>query len=307
MMRQPIQILFLSLLLLAGLGAGAMAQTSIKVVVNEQAITSYDIAQRARLITLTQRKSGETARRMAQEELVDDVLKLKEAQRIGISVSKGDVDDAFASIAQRVKMSPANLAAALRQSGVDPDTLRARLRAEVAWSRAVGQRFRAQVKVSDSDVIAALQKSEDKNKNLSIEFELRQVIFVVPQKASSGLKAQRKREADQFRKEFTSCETGAAQARTLNEVVVRAIGHRLETELPPALRDTIVKTEVGRLTPPEQTSRGLEMIAVCGKREIQSDIAARTAIEDELRQKEGEQMSRRYLQELRRRATIEYR
>ncbi|MEH0072679.1 hypothetical protein V6L77_24525 [Pannonibacter sp. Pt2-lr] len=73
------------------------------------------------------------------------------------------------------------------------------------------------------------------------------------------------------------------------------------------MKDVIAKTAVGQLTPPQVTPRGLEMIAVCGKRELASDVAARTEIEDELRQKEGEQLTRRYIQDLRRQSVISYR
>src|SRR5690606_16737243 len=115
------------------LSAPVLAQTTIKVVVNDKPITSYNVAQRARLIQLTTRRGGAAAQREAMEELIDEVLKLQETQRLGISVSKAEVDNAFASIAQRVKLSPANLSRALQQSGVNPDTLRDRLRAEIGW------------------------------------------------------------------------------------------------------------------------------------------------------------------------------
>ncbi|NBN64093.1 peptidylprolyl isomerase [Microvirga tunisiensis] len=288
------------------------AQSSIKVIVADQAITSYDIQQRARLISLTQRKSSGAATREAQEELIDDVLKLREARRMGVSVSKSEVDAAFASIAQRVNLTPQNLANALRQAGVNPETLRNRLKAEIAFSQLVRQRFRAEVQISETDIVNALRKAradennKDKPADVSVEYELQQVIFVVPAKAKPNFKVQRKREAETLRKTFTSCEQGVPQARSLSEVVVKSIGFRLETELPADMKDVIAKTEVGRLTPPLDAERGIQMIAVCKKREIKSDISARTQIEDDLRQKEGEQLTRRYVQELRRAAVIVY-
>lgn len=308
-MKKSLMIACAALCLVAATPVGVYAQSAIKVVVDDQAITSFQIGQRARLISLTERKSGAAATKAAQDELIDEVLKLKEAKRYGISVSKKQVDDAFATIASRVKLTPANLSAALRQSGVDPQTLRDRLRTEIAWSQILRQRFQGRVSVSESDIAAQLQKlRNEKDQPLkSIEYRLEQVIFVVPEKASGNFKAQRKREADQFRQSFTSCEQAAEKARAFNEVVVKSVGFRLETELPGDMKDVIAKTEVGRLTPAQVTPRGLEMIAVCGKRELASDVAARTEIEDELRQKEGEQLTRRYIQDLRRQSVISYR
>lgn len=311
-MKTSILLACVAMLMVCVPAPRAAAQSSIKVIVADQAITSYDISQRARLISLTQRKSSGVATREAQEELIDEVLKLREARRMGINISKSEVDGAFASIAERVKLTPKNLAGALRQSGVNPETLRNRLKSEIAWQQLVRARFRTEVKISETDIVNALQKqkADDKSKEkqdpISIEYELQQVIFVVPAKSSSGFKAQRKRDAEALRKTFTSCEQGVPQARTMSEVVVKSIGFRLETELPGDMKDVIAKTEVGRLTPPQNSDRGIQMIAVCKKREIKSDISARTAIEDDLRQKEGDQLSRRYIQELRRSAVIVY-
>lgn len=285
----------------------AHAQAKIRVIVNDTAITSYDIGQRAKLLRLTERLGGSAARRKAQQELVDEVLQLAEAQRVRSMVGDAEVNGAYANIARNVKMSPKQLSAALRQNGVNPSTLKDRLRAQLSWSRAVRRRFQAQVSVSESDVIAALKKTKDIDKEKSIEYELRQVIVVVPKKSSSGFKSKRKREAQGLRKRFTSCPEGVEIARSMNEVVIKNIGRRLETELPDNLRGTIEKTAVGRLTAPQTTASGFEMIAVCQKREIASDLSARTEVENELREKEGEQLSRRYLSELRRRAVIDYR
>ncbi len=293
------------------LSAPVLAQTTIKVVVNDKPITSYNVAQRARLIQLTTRRGGAAAQREAMEELIDEVLKLQETQRLGISVSKAEVDNAFASIAQRVKLSPANLSRALQQSGVNPDTLRDRLRAEIGWSQAVRMRFRASVKINDSDVIAAMRraaaKEEDKGPPISIEYAVQSIVFVVPAKASGSFKAQRRREVDQFRARMTSCADAAKMAEGMKEVVLLPERRRLETEVPEDIRKELEAIGVGKATKPTETDRGLEIIALCDKRELQSDIAARVEMESELRNKEGEQLARRYLQDLRRRAVIDYR
>ncbi|MBS8259160.1 peptidylprolyl isomerase [Roseibium polysiphoniae] len=303
-MRFRFLTLFLPIVILGTPLPSAVAQTSIKVIVNDEAITSYDIQQRARLITMTQRKGGATARRMAEQELIDDKLKLTEAARVRISVSDSQINGAYGNIARNVKMSQSQLSNALRRGGVNPQTLKDRLKAQLAWSQVVRRRFQAEVKVTESDVIAALRKSDKKDQNTSIEYDLKQVIVVVPKKASGGFKSKRKRESDKIRKAFNGCEQAGSVLGQYSEVVLRPVGRRLETELPENMRDSVNDTEPGRLTKPQQTGRGYEMIAVCSKREIQSDIAARTEMESELRAKEGEALSRRYLMDLRRRATI---
>jgi len=67
-------------LLLAALPAHAQ---SIAVVVNGQAITDYDVAQRQKLLSLGKGAS----RKDALEELVEEQLKFQEAKKLNLSVS----------------------------------------------------------------------------------------------------------------------------------------------------------------------------------------------------------------------------
>ncbi|EFO29630.1 SurA N- domain family [Roseibium sp. TrichSKD4] len=282
------------------------ASAGIKVVVNGKPITTYDINQRAKLIRLIQRSSVAASRREAEKELIDDRLRLEEASRIGVKISEAEVNNAYANIARNVKLTPAKLTAGLRQSGVNPQTLKDRLKAQLAFQQSVRRRFNSQVDVDESDIINALRKSDDENKNISVEYNLQRVIVVVPKKSSKGFRNKRLAESNSIRKAVTACDSAGAVFGKYSEVVVQPIGRRLETELPEPMRKEISKTTPGKLTSPRKTEVGFEMIAVCGKREIASDIAARTELENELRAKEGEALTRRYLMDLRRRASIVY-
>jgi len=287
--------------------APVAAQTAIEVVVNNKPITSFDIRQRAGLLRLTTGRGGAAANRAAKEELIDEQLKMQEAERIGLQVSKAEVDRAFGDLASRVKLSANGLSQALRRAGVRPETLRDRLEAEIAWGQILRARFQQEVRISEADVIAALRRQDDSENETSTEYRVQSIIFVVPAKASSGQKSQRRRDAERFRSSFSSCDQSEALADQYSEVVVRPAQLRLETELPPPVRELVEKTPVGKTTSPQDTPNGYELYAVCDKREIASNAAARMEIEDELRNKEGQQLSRRYMRELRRRAIVDYR
>ncbi|CTQ54153.1 Peptidyl-prolyl cis-trans isomerase SurA [Roseibium album] len=283
------------------------AQAAIKVIVNDVPITDYDISQRSRLITLTQRKSASIAKRQAKQELIDDQIKLGEAERVGVDISQSSIDNAYNNIARNVKMTPAKLSKALRSGGVKPETLKARLKAQLAWNQVLQRKFRGKIEVNESDIIAALRKTDEAERQKSVEYDLKRIIVVVPKNSSGGFKSKRKRESNQIRSAFNSCENLGAVLGKFSEVVVQPIGRRLETELPANMREEINALATGKLTKPSTTPVGFEMIAICGKREIASDIAVRTELENELRAKEGESQSRRYLLEVRRRATIIHR
>lgn len=291
----------------------ASAQSTIRVVVNGTPITSNEINQRARFLRLIDRRlGGASLTRKAQQELIDEKLQFAEATRLKLVATDQMVDGAYASIAQRVKMTPANLSRALTQSGIDPNTLRTRLRAQMLWQQAVMQRFRQQIRIADSDVVDAIkaqQKAGDKaagEQAKTIEYRLQQVILVIPAAQRASALPNRRKEAEALRAKVNGCDGLVAASATLKEAVVKNIGHRTDAELPDNFAEFIAETPVGKLTKPIETTNGLEMLAICERKERESDFSIRTKVEGDLRQKQGELLTRQYMQELRRFAVIEY-
>jgi len=95
-------------------------------------------------------------------------------------------------------------------------------------------------------------------------------------------------------------------AHGIRYVAVRQQVVKGAAELPPALRDILAKTELGRLTAPETTQQGVEVYALCGKR--QSDNApAKKEVRDEMVNEAFAVQSKKFLKELRDQAMIEYR
>ena len=114
------------------------------------------------------------------------------------------------------------------------------------------------------------------------------------------------RDADALRVRFQSCADGIPFTRALREVAVRDPVTKFSADLPPELRDILDKTDVGHLTPPEQTAEGIQMFALCGKKENKSDTPGKKEVRDELFQQKFGAQAKRYLAEIRRAAMIEY-
>ena len=99
------------------------------------------------------------------------------------------------------------------------------------------------------------------------DYTLRPILFVVPRGSPPAAFEARAKEAEALRARFQSCDEGIALARGMRYVAVRAQVVKGSAELPAALRDVLAKTEIGRLTAPETTPQGVEVYAVCGKRQ----------------------------------------
>ncbi|HWX72939.1 MAG TPA: peptidylprolyl isomerase, partial [Xanthobacteraceae bacterium] len=109
-----------------------------------------------------------------------------------------------------------------------------------------------------------------------------------------------------LRARFQSCSEGIPFARALREVAVRDQVSKFSADLPQQLRDILDGTAVGHLTPPETTAEGVQMFAVCDKKETKSDTPEMREIRDQIFQQKFGAQAKRYLDNLRRGALIEY-
>ena len=290
--------LIAAVLLLLGPATAAFA-IGIEVVVNGIPITSYDIDQRVAL----QRISGETPNRtVAANQLIDETIQISEAVRLGGTISTAQVDAAFATIARQVGMGITEFNGALREAGVDPDTLKRRLSAQIAWSGLLQLRTQMTAVVRQDAVTQALIAGGRQTETVR-EYQLQQIVFVVPANSTDAFVTQRRNEAENFRQRFQGCDSTLAVAQTLRGVVVLNIGRDMG-QLTAAQADAVETTNAGRTTRPERTGRGIEIVAVCAVTVVAGNENARNEVQNQLLIARAEEIGLEYLAELRAKAII---
>ncbi|WP_275248688.1 SurA N-terminal domain-containing protein [[Pseudomonas] carboxydohydrogena] len=277
---------------------------AVVVMVNGEPITTYDIEQRSRLITLTTRKTA--PRQEVIQQLIDDRLKIKEAKKFGINLSASDVDGAFAGMGQRMGMSADQLAKVLTAQGVRPETMKLRLQADTAWGALVRGRYKQSLMVGERDVRAASGDATSPEQTESYEYQLRPVVIFVPRGSSPGVVEQRKKEAEIIRDRVQSCAEAATTFKSLRQASIRDTIVKTSADLPSNLRELLDKTPVGKMTPPEVTKQGIEMVALCDRKVTAADTPAKRAARDKLFAQKYEAKSKSYLDDLRKGAMIEY-
>jgi peptidyl-prolyl cis-trans isomerase SurA len=288
----------------APLGSQAIAATSVVAVVNKTAITSGDLAHRVAFLRL-QRRTG-NLQKIAKEELVDEVLKRDEIARVGMSVSTADVDASFARFAASNKMSVEQLNTVLDRAGVTAPHFKAFIAVSMSWPRLVNARYAggASSKLSNQDLVTRLL--ENKQKPVTTEYILKQVIFVVPA-SKKGIVGKRKAEAEGSRASFPGCDQAMQFAKNYLDVSIRNLGRVLEPELPPEWKPLIEKAS-GGTTATRVTDRGVEYLAICNQRQVSDDVAAEIVFRAEdlgKEKKDGENPNAaKYLEELRSKAQI---
>jgi peptidyl-prolyl cis-trans isomerase SurA len=285
------------------LTASARAQTAV--VVNGDPVTNFDIEQRSKLIQLSTHKAP--TRTEVVEDLINERLKIQLLRRYTIDGIDKDVDAAFTNMARRMRATPKDFADNLVKQGLMIETLKSRIKADLIWGQIIRGRYQSSFQFSDQDVAARLQtKNRDDAGVVGYDYTLRPILFVVPRGSPPAAFEARTKEAEALRAKFQSCDEGIVLARGIRYVAVRPQVVKSSAELPTTLRDVLAKTELGRLTAPEATQQGVEVYALCGKR--QSDNApAKKEVRDEMYSEAFESISKKFLKELRDQAMIEYR
>ncbi|MEP9366287.1 peptidylprolyl isomerase [Xanthobacter sp. VNH20] len=295
------RFLFLFSLAVAALSSGVASAQQILAMVNGAPITSFDVAQRQRMHTLLERKN--VSAKEALEEVIDDRIKISQGVKLGIDLEQKEIDDLFANVAARSGRTADQLADGLKQGGIEPNAFKQKLRADNIWQQYVRARSPS-VTVRDQDVLAAINHSGNASM-VATEYTLTPIVLVVPR--GSNAYAARLAEANSLRTRFNGCESGLAMAKAMKETVVRSPVLRLSSEMPAALRQLLDKTEVGRLAPAEVTQSGVEVFAVCAKREVHGEAANKRDVKDQLATAQFQAESKRLLTELRKSSLIVYR
>ena len=302
-LRRLLAVLALATLTMTGL-AGARAQ-GVAAVVNGEPITAFDIEQRMKLNQISGAKAG--GRQETMEELINEKLKIQLLKRFAIDGIDNEVDNTYSGMARRARMSPQAFTEQLAKANVGVATLKHKIKADIVWTQVIRGRFPSKFQISDQDVMAKLEARGADGKISGYDYTLRPILFVIPRGSEQGLAESRRREAEALRARFNGCEAGVALARQLRDVAVRPPVVRSSADLPPALREILEKTEVGKLSAPEATTQGIEVYALCGKKPSSADNApGRREAREELASAQFKAQSDRYLKELRQQAMIEY-
>lgn len=294
--------LFVGVTAIAATGLSTPAAASeIKYIVNNMPITTADIQHRNAFFRLQRRKGD------AGNEMIEQTLRLAEAQRIGIRISDKQVNEAYARFASSNNMPLAQLDSVMAQSGVTKQHFKEFIRAQMAWNQAIGARYRAEQSgsglTSQQEAVRNMLKKGG-TKPSATEYMLQQVIFVIPPAERKSTLGKRKREAEALRARFNGCANTQQFAKGLIDVTVRDLGRVLAPQLPPEWSDQIKKTRAGGATGVRETERGVEFIGVCSAREVSDDRVAELVLQEKNSDADADKLGQKYMEELKKTAKI---
>jgi peptidyl-prolyl cis-trans isomerase SurA len=286
-------------------GSSAHAQ-SIVVMVNGDPITEYDVEQRSKLNFLSTHK--QSSRQEVISELIDEKVKIKEGKKFGVEPTSSDIDQSFAGMGSRMHVTAEQLAKSLEAQGIRPDTLKARIKAEMVWTSLVRGRYKERLMVSDKDVDIAVKNAggESDQQGQAYEYKMQPIVLIVSNASDQGAMELRHKEAEALRTRIQSCAEANSTLKTTANAVIKEIVVKTSADIPPNLRKVLDDTPIGHLTPPEATKQGVQMVALCARNPTTIDTPKKREIKEQMYSKKYEATSKAYLDEVRKAAMIEY-
>ena len=248
-------------LTLAPLGVAAQNLFSAAILVNDQAITNYELKQRTMFLEAL-RFPG-VPQELAPKQLIEERLKKAAADQLGIRVSEEELQFELESFAERFNVAFDEFTSELERLGISVDTPRAFIANQLLWRDVIRARFGAQANVDEAQV----ERSANAEKSgSSIEVLLTEIIM-----AMQPGQEQEVRERARKLSKIRSFDAFSDAAREFSDAPTREFGGRVTWQkldtLPGVLQPLIFGLAPGEVTDPLSIPNALALFQLRGIRE----------------------------------------
>lgn len=279
-------------------------RAQVACMINGDPITNYDIEQRSKLLMLSTHKMPD--RQQVINELTDEKLKIREGKKFSIDPSASDIDQSYNAMSGRMRITPDQLTKSLESQGIRPDTLKARIKADMVWSNLVRGRYKESLQVGEKEVEEkAKELGDQQTEATGFEYKMQPIVLIVPRGSGPEATEARKKEAEALRARIQTCSEANSFFKSMQNAAIRETVIKTSADIPPSLREILDGTPIGHLTPPEVTKQGVEMVALCARDPTKVDTPKKKEIREKMYAEKYEAKSKSYLQEVRRTSMIE--
>jgi peptidyl-prolyl cis-trans isomerase SurA len=296
--------------------ASAPAQTMFRpvAVVNDSAITGFDLAQRAQILIVLgfPAASPDALRAESLDRLIEDRLRLQEGVRLGLSADTDDIDSAIEEFAKRSGLSADEFRTSMSTQGVTEQALNDLVSAEIVWSQVVRSRFARRVEPGEAEIDAEIALMQER---AGVSYRIAEIGLPVGDGGRS--EAETRALAERLYASLSQGGDFAAAVRTYSRAPSAArggdVGWLTTLRMPPELAEMLSGLSPGQVARPFPVAGGISILKLIEKRVEAADTidASDPELRDRLRNRLASQRTARLaeglLQELRRDALIEMR
>jgi peptidyl-prolyl cis-trans isomerase SurA len=284
----------------------------VLVTVNDYPITSFDVDQRVKLNVILGggKASPDDQRKRALQALIDDVIKMVEAKKYKADPNDQTIDAQIEKMAKGSNTDSNGLAAKLKAKGSSIAALRQLVAAQIAFNRLINGMYKLKVEVDPAEVDKKYNEiANDPRLQPVAVYEILEIDMPVENTGDAmaqQLLVARAADAAQFRRAFKGCNNARQAASGIYNV---RIGKRLQADggkIPKQLRAALDQAGTGGIVGPARSKTGIQLIALCGRKNVAPEKPSRQQIETMLTNKKYSVYEERYMRELRRNAFIDY-
>ncbi|HEY3566262.1 MAG TPA: peptidylprolyl isomerase [Casimicrobiaceae bacterium] len=268
-------ILFAALAGFAHAAADPVSLDRVVVVVNDEAITQWDMNE-ARRILLSQLKSSkitpppnDVLDKQVLERLIVQRAVLQYAKETGIRVDDTTVERTILRIAEENKLAADEFRKVLEREGIPYANYREDIRKQILIQRVRDREVDSKVSVSDAEVdnylatLASQAGGED-------EYQLSHIYIAVPEEASSDAVEASRRRAEQALAEVRSgkdfAQVAAAYSAAPDAPSGGDLGWRTRARLPSVFADLVQKMTPGEVSNVLRSGSGFHIVKLVNER-----------------------------------------
>ena len=258
-------LIFLCLYVFSESKAQANFLLAAKIQVNNSVITQFEIDQRAKFLGALKFTGNHIE--LAQTQLIEERLKQSEAQKLNISATDFEIEDALKRFASRANLTVKEFNKELKRLEIYPDTFRSYVETEVIWQKLVNKKFGAQSSVSNLQLQRAksISKFED-----TIQVLLTEIIIPFSKDDRSE-----KENLANLLKQIKSTEEFSNAAQKYSKAPTATVGGRVKWQnfdrLPGIIKPLILGLSPGQVTEPIMLTKAIALFQLRDIREIKTD------------------------------------
>jgi len=258
-------LIFLCLYAFSESKAQADFLLAAKIQVNNSVITQFELDQRAKFLAALKFIGNHSE--LAQTQLIEERLKQSEAQKLNISASDVEIEDALTRFASRANLTVKEFNKELKRIEIYPDTFRSYVETEVIWQKLVNKKFGAQSSVSNLQLQRAKSISQFED---TIQVLLTEIIIPF----STDDRSEKENLANLL-KQIRSKEEFSNAAHKHSKAPTATVGGRVKWQnfdrLPGIIKPLILGLSPGQVTEPIMLTKAIALFQLRDIREIKTD------------------------------------
>lgn len=264
-------------------GAAPRAGQAIAAVVNDDAISIYELEARLRLVFLTSGlpDTPEARARLRPQllrQMIDERLQEQEAARLGVTVADAEIQDALRRIEQNNRMPQGVLIQALRRAGVSPVAFQNQIRATIAWGHTISRRIVPVTQITEGEIEELQRRIQASRGNT--ETLLSEIFLSVDlPENEDDVRATAQGIYAQLRRGLPFPAVALQFSQSASAVNGGEIGWVERGQLDEAAEAVISATAPGQITQPIRVPGGFSIYAVRQRRQIAVATPDQTSLE----------------------------